>query len=384
MKFDTLISFLDNYLPILSIPSSDTIVYRNHEEIFRYTNGYDNLKFRTPARRDALYNMYSITKVSTAVAAAQLIERGEIMLNDPLYAYFPEYKDMQVRKYVNENYTLEPARSPILLKNLLNMTSGMAYNTTCESIKRVKEETEGRCPTLDVVRALANEPLCSHPGETFKYSLSLDVMGGVIELVSGMPLAEYMKKNIFEPLGMKNTGFERTPEIFDRVACEYEYRPGDDTIRELDKQNNFSVFGTEYHSGGAGIISTAEDQALLADALALRGVGKNGERILSSFAVDLIRANSLPDELIPGFRKACPHVPGYGYGLGVRTNMDPKSVGNLTSVGEFGWDGARGSYLSADPATGISIFHAEHCTGFSSHALVHSRLRNIVYSCIGE
>ena len=384
MKFDSLYNFLDGYLSILGIPSSDTIVYRNHEEIFRHTTGYDNIKYRTPVREDALYNMYSITKVSTAVAAAQLIERGEIMLNDPLYAYFPEYKDVQVRTYVDGEYVLVPAKTPILLKNVLNMTAGFSYNTMCKSISRVKTETEGRSPTLDIVRAFADEPLCFHPGESFQYSLSLDIMGGVIELVCGMKLGEYMKKNIFDPLGMNNTTFDRSEEIFAKVASEYGYVAKDDVIKELDKENNFSVFGSEYQSGGAGLISTAEDQAIFADALAMKGVGKNGERILSSFGVDLIRTNTLTGELLDEYHRKCPNMQGYGYGLGVRTNLDPRSVGNLSSVGEFGWDGARSSYLSADPETGISIFHAEHCTGFSSHTLVHPRLRNIIYSCIGE
>lgn len=384
MNFDKLRNFLDGYLSILGIPLSDTIVCRNHEEIFRYQTGYDNIQYRTPVREDALYNMYSITKVSTAIATAQLIERGEIMLNDPLYAYFPEYKDVKVGKYVDGNYEVESAKSPILIKNLLNMTSGFGYNTGTKSICRVKEETDGRCPTLDVIRAMADDPLHFHPGESFRYSLSLDVMGGVIELVSGMKLSEYMRENIFLPLGMYNTGFDRSARIYDRVASEYEYLPKEDSIRELDKTHNFSVFGSEYESGGAGLISSAEDQAILADALAMRGVGRNGERILSSFAVDLIRSNTLSDTLLDEYRRVCPQVAGYGYGLGVRTNMTPYAVGNLSSVGEFGWDGARGSYFSSDPETGISIFHTEHCTGFSSHSLVHPRLRNIVYSCIGE
>ena len=97
MNFQPLKDFLDFYLPMLGVPGSDTSVYRGHEEIFRYQSGYDNLRFRTPMRDNALYNVYSITKVSCAIAATQLIERGEILINDPVYAYFPEYKSKNMK-----------------------------------------------------------------------------------------------------------------------------------------------------------------------------------------------------------------------------------------------------------------------------------------------
>ena len=120
MDFKPLVDFLDNYLPMLGIPGSDTVVYRNHEPIFRHTVGYDDIRFGTPARNNALYNMYSITKVSLATSAMQLIERGEIMLNDPLYAYIPEYRDVKVKRIGESGEEIyEDARSPILIKHLL-------------------------------------------------------------------------------------------------------------------------------------------------------------------------------------------------------------------------------------------------------------------------
>ena len=386
MDFKPLVDFLDNYLPMLGIPGSDTLVYRNHEPIFRHTVGYDDIRFGTPARNNALYNMYSITKVSLATSAMQLIERGEIMLNDPLYAYIPEYRDVKVKRISESGEEIyEDARSPILIRHLLSMTSGLGYTIGAPSVLEEIERTGGRAPTVDIARALAKEPLSFHPGESFKYSFSHDVMGAVIEIVSGMKLSEYMKTNIFEPLGMENTGFDRSDEVFDRVAEQYQ-RNTDGTILKMDKRVNRFVFGTEYESGGAGLISSVSDQILLADALASGGVGKNGERILSKFAIDVMRTNMLNSEAQAEFnRSTAPGgKQGYGYGLGVRVNVDPASAGNLAPKGEFGWDGAMASYLSADPTTGLSVFHAEHVTGFSSHPLVHPRLRNLVYCCVGE
>lgn len=386
MNFKPLIEFLDNYVPMLGIPGSDTVVFRNHEEIFRHTTGYDDIQFGTPMRKDALYNMYSITKLSLATAAMQLIERGEIMLNDPLYAYFPEYRDVTVKDWKSTGECDRvPAKSPILIKHLLTMTAGFNYNTRVKAIQDAEREANGSPTTLDIVSALAAEPLDFHPGESFRYSLCHDVMGGVIEVATGMKLGEYMKKYIFEPLGMNNTGFERTPEIFDRVAEQYQ-KNKDGSIVKMDKTKNFSVFGDKYESGGAGLISTVDDQILLADALASRGVGRTGERILSSFAVDLLHRNAIEGDVLLEFERtvATGGKQGYGYGLGVRVNINPQKSGNIAPLSEFGWDGAMGSYVLADTTTGISVFHAEHVSGFSSHPMVHPRLRNLVFSCIGE
>ena len=134
-----------------------------------------------------------------------------------------------------------------------------------------------------------------------------------------------------------------------------------------------------YDSGGAGLISCVDDQILLADALTHLGVGKNGNRILSSYGTNLMRTNILNDVQYKTFNKIG-QVKGYGYGYGVRTNIHPEEGGNLMPVGEFGWDGARLSYISSCPESGISIFHAEHMGAL--HATVIPRLRNIIYSCM--
>ena len=260
------------------------------------------------------------------------------------------------------------------------MTGGFNYNLNRESIKRVKNETLGKCPTLDVVRALASDPLDFDPGSDYRYSLCLDVIGGIIELVSGKRLSDYMKENIFAPLGMKNTSFGLTDSKMERLATQYLY---DDNLKApvaVAKNYNPYVFGSEYDSAGAGLISSVEDQIIFADALTHYGVGRNGNRILSPYTINLMRTNILNEAQLKSFYKHGNHAVGYGYGLGVRTNMNPEMSGNIMPKGEFGWDGARLSYLSACPETGISIFHAEHMGKF--HGTVIPRLRNIIYSCI--
>ena len=383
MNFQPLKIFLDTCLPMLSVPGSDTVIYKGREEVFRYQSGYENIRQGTPVNPDSLYHMYSITKVSLSVAATQLIEKGEIMITDPLYAYFPEYRHMGIKVTdSNGRVDIVEAKNPILIKHLLSMTSGMGYDLDSrESIKRVKAQTNGKCPTLDVIRALASDPLDFEPGTDYRYGMSLDVIGGVIELVSGMKLSDYMRENIFEPLGMYNTSFGLTESKLSRIATQYRYDEKNKTAVEIPKDFNEYVFGSEYDSGGAGVISCVSDQILLADALTHLGLGKNGGRILSSYGVNLMRTNILEGRALDTYNKT-KHVYGYGYGYGVRTNLNPYLSGNLMPKGEFGWDGARLSYFSSCPESGISIFHAEHMGGL--HGTVIPRLRNVIYSCLDD
>ena len=380
MNFQPLKDFLDINLSMLGVPGSDTIIYKGREEVFRYQAGYDNMTEKTPVRPDALYHMYSVTKVSTCVAATQLIERGEIMITDPVSAYFPEYKYINVKvKNPDGSTEIRPAKTNLLIKHLLSMTGGLDYDLNRPGIQRVMESTKGRCQTLDVVRALAEDPFVFDPGANYRYSLCLDVIGGIIELVSGMRLSDYMRENIFEPLGMKNTFFHLTDDKLDKVATQYIYDDKTKAGREVAKTYNPYVFGPEYDSGGAGLVSCVDDQILLADALTHLGLGKNGNRILSSYGTNLMRTNILNDVQYASLNESA-HLKGYGYGYGVRTNMHPEAVGNVMPVGEFGWDGARLSYISSCPETGISIFHAEHMGRL--HGTVIPRLRNIIYSCM--
>ena len=380
MNFDRLKNFLDYELPALGIPGSDTVIRVGRETVFRHTSGFDSVSERTPLRSDALYNLYSCTKVSCAVAATQLIERGEITVTDPIYAYFPEFRNMFV-KVKDENGSvidLRPAKKHITIQHLLTMTSGINYNLSSPSINRFKQETDGRCPTLEFPAALASEALEFDPGERWCYGLSLDVIGALIELVSGQRLGEYMKENIFDPLGMKNTSFGFTDEKLAKMATQYRFNPETCSPIEIPKDNNPYVLGTEFESAGAGLISCVDDQILLTDALTHLGLGENGNRILSERAVNLIRADALSDEVRKTFTPT--HFQGYSYGYGVRVNHNPSSVGNLAPIGEFGWDGAKMAYLSCDPENKVSMFHAEHMGGIAS--LVWPKLRNLLYSSL--
>lgn len=381
MNFQRLKDFLDYYVPMLGVPGSDTVVCKDHNEIFRYQSGVEDLKTGAPVRSDSTYNLYSCTKVATCTAAMQLIERGEILANDPLYAYIPEYKNHKIIvKDENGRDEVRDAKNPILIKHLFSMMSGLDYNLNRSAIKRVKDETEGRCPTLDVISALPEDPFLFEPGERYQYSLSHDVLGGLIEVVSGQSLGTYMKDNLFDPLGMKNTGFDPTADRISRMAPQYNYDAKKQEAIEIPREMNQYRLGSEYQSGGAGLISTVDDYILLADALAHHGKGKSGERILASRTVDLMRTTLLTPEQNKNY--ATDYHVGFNYCYGVRVMTNPAEAGTLVPKGTFGWDGAKMSFIFSDPTNRIAIFHATHVGG--CHDILIPRIMNLIYQGLDE
>lgn len=380
MDFQPLVRFLDNYLPMLGIPGADTSVYLGREEVFRYQSGYDSPERGTPVRPDALYNIYSCSKPATMCALLSLMERGEISITDPVYAYLPEFRDLTYRvKKEDGTYDIAPCKNVMTVRQLMNMTSGLDYNLDTPAIREVKARTDGRCPTVEIASALARSPLSFEPGTDFQYSLGHDVIGAIVEVVSGKRFGDYMKEAVFDPIGMRDTSFDPPESEAYRFATQYELLDG--RAVEVPFRYNHLRPGPDYESGGAGIITTVADYALFTDTLTHMGLAKNGNRILAPSSIDLLRTNTLVGRPMETYTRWGVLRLGYGYGLGVRVNMEPALAGNPAAVGEFGWDGYKLSYLSADPKNEVSIFHAEHLGHYNS--LVIPRLRSVVYACLG-
>ena len=378
MDFRPLTHFLDTYLPMLGIPGSETSVYVGREEVYRYTSGFDNPTTLAPVKKNAYYNLYSCTKVSTMCALLTLLERGEITLSDPVYAYLPAFRELTYRAHRADGTTeILPCKNVMTIRHLMTMTSGLDYNLDAPAIREVYERTGGHCPTVETVSAFARAPLSFEPGTDFQYSLSHDVVGAIIEVVSGKSLGAYMKEVLFDPIGMHDTGFT-IPTDTSRCATQFDLIDG--RVTEVPFSKNRYRLGTEYESGGAGLVSTVDDYVLLADTLTHMGLAKNGNRILTPTSVELLRSNALEGRSLESFHAMGAVMHGYGYGLGVRVNMQPNTIGNLASIGSFGWDGAKLSLLIADPEKRVSVFHAEHLGAYNP--LVIPRLRNVIYSSL--
>ena len=383
MIFQPLRNFLDSYLPMLGIPGSDTLIYVKGKEVFRYQSGFDNVELRTPVNPKGLYNLYSCTKIATMCTLLTLLEKGEVHLYDPVYAYLPAFRDLTVRfKKENGEWDVRPAKTVMTIRQLMSMTSGMNYDLASPEILAVKERTNGRCPTVETVCAMAKTPLLFDPGTDYNYSLSHDVIGAVIEVASGMSFGEYMKEALLDPIGMTDTSFKVTPDRIARTVTQYDYNSQTRCAEKKEPDDVVFRLGTEYESGGAGLSSCVDDYILLAETLTHMGVAPNGNRILAPATINLLRTNVLDGKSLKSFHNMGTQFLGYGYGLGVRTMIDPGQGASLSPVGEFGWDGARLCYFLSDPENDISVFHAEHMGHF--HSLVEPRLRNVIYSCLAR
>lgn len=393
MDFTALKNYLDRVVGEYKVPGVDCIVYKEHKEVFRYYTGYSDRENKIAMNGNELYFIFSMTKMLTCTAALQLLEKGKFLLSDPISKYLPEFEKMKIScDEYSDNSAVDIttgasfggdgakcsdgyAQNPITVANLFTMSAGLDYGIDADHIK--KAVSEGKTSTRELVRAISESTLLFEPGTHYNYSLCHDVLGGLIEVVSGKKLGEYMKENIFDPLGMNDTFFGKPTDAkrLSRMAALYSY----DANREVQRQPLNCVYNLsdEYESGGAGLTSTAADYALFLDAMANGGIGKNGKRILTSFAVSLMNTNHLDGKCKEEFDS---FFPGYGYGLGVRTHMDSSRSGSLSPEREFGWDGAAGAFALADTKNKLSLTFFQHV--FNWDGRHRNELRNVLYGCL--
>ncbi|UPK41620.1 serine hydrolase domain-containing protein [Paenibacillus pabuli] len=377
MDFKPLATFIDR-ITSWRIPWAEVLVMHQNDTVFRYRNGYANLEEQTPIGDGAIFNLYSMTKIMTCVAALQLVERGQMLLSDPVSDYLPEYAEMTVKKTLsNGELRLEKATRAITVRDLFTMTAGFSYDIGSPSIQEAVKNTNGQLPTRDFAKALAKEPLLFEPGTQWNYSMCHDVLGALVEVVSGRRFGTYLQEEITGPLGMNDTAFDLNAEQQARLIPQYAYNDELEKAVRMDG-NGFRV-GTELESGGAGLLSTVSDYALFLNMLTGRGTSPEGVRILSPASVELMRTDHLNDMTRGDY--SWDHMGGYGYGLGVRTHVSKAGSGSLSPLGEFGWSGAAGCMAIIDPDSELTVMYAQHLLN-NQEPYVHRRLRNVVYSCL--
>ncbi|WP_418041667.1 serine hydrolase domain-containing protein [Paenibacillus xylanilyticus] len=377
MDFKPLASFIDR-VTSWRIPWAEVMVIHQNDTVFHYRNGYANLEEKTPITDGAIFNLYSMTKIMTCVAALQLVERGHMLLSDPVSDYLPEFAEMNVKKVMpNGEIRLEKATRAITVRDLFTMTAGFSYDVGAPSIKEAVQSTDGKLPTREFAKALAKEPLLFEPGTHWNYSMCHDVLGALIEVVSGRRFGTYLQEEITGPLGMNDTAFDLNDEQQSRLIPQYAYN--DELEKAIRMDGNGFRVGTELESGGAGLLSTVRDYALFLNALTGHGTSPEGVRILSQASVELMRTDHLNEMTRPDY--SWDHMGGYGFGLGVRTHISKSESGSLSPHGEFGWSGAAGCMAIIDPDSGLTVMYAQHLLN-SQEPYIQRRLRNVVYSCL--
>lgn len=331
------------------VPGIDLAVYKDGECVLRYMTGYSDVENKIPLKGNERYNIYSCSKPITCVAALQLWEKGLFSLEDKLSDYMPEFANMTVKTEDG----VKPAQNPILIKHLFTMSAGFDYYLTTKNILQCKEDTSGRCPTRELMKYLAKDPLEFEPGSFWRYGLSHDVLAALVEVITGQRYEEYVKENIFTPLGMDNSSFLLTPDEIETVSCQYRYNWQEKKVFPCGKDVQTFKLGTEYASGGAGCISTVDDYIKFLEAIRVGG------KIIKKETVEMMATDMLTDAQREVYWKNENH----GYGLGVRTTKKD------SIYTDFGWDGAAGAFLAVDVPHGVSIYSAQHVLSGSNDAV---------------
>lgn len=334
--FESVKALCDQFLN-QGIIGFDLMICKDGKCVTRHMGGYSDRENKIPVKGNELYDIYSCSKLITCTAALQLWEKGLFSLEDKLSKYLPEYENMTVRQ---ADGSIVPAKNPIYIHNLFSMTAGMDY-VSYETRKRCLEENNGRCPTREFIRLLAEKPLVYEPGTSWLYSLAHDVIACLVEVISGQNFNDYVTEHIFKPLGMTRSTYLPTQEELDQIIPLYEF---DNQIGEakLLPKGNMYRYGPDYCSGGAGCVSTVEDYMKFMEGL------RTG-KLLKPETVQLMQTDRLTEE-----QKKTYNVVNKGYGLGVRAPLPGHPHR------DFGWGGAGGAFLAIDIPNGLSIFLCQH------------------------
>ncbi len=372
--FDRLRNFLESLEKDFGVPACECIVKKDQEVLFHHLCGYSDIDRKIAASANDCYCFYSLSKLYTCTAALQLIERGMLSLDDTVGKYLPEYADMKVRE---ADGSVSDARSPMTIFQLMTMTAGMNYNLESPSVVAAREASDDRASTREIISAISHECLDFHPGEHYQYSLCHDVLAAVIEVVSGQKFSEYVTENIFKPLDIKDITYNCS-NLSGKYSTMY-YCDENQQIHDFAVINVAFQLGVNYESGGAGMCGRASEYMKLVDALCCGGIGATGAEILSEESIAKFSAPSLTPVQKKEFEQMKPAE--YSYGLGVRTRIKENEYG--VPVGEFGWDGAAGSYYLIDPVNHISIVYCEHIHGhYCAYDTIHSGIRDFAYAGI--
>ena len=387
-KFDDLTRLLDFFVS-RGLPGCGCAVAQRGKILYEAYVGHGDIKSKKPVTSDTVFRLYSMTKLVTCTAALKLFEQGKFLLHEPLYEYFPEYRDSQVViKEPDGSYHLKKVENPILIKHAFSMSLGLPYamfsdTPTAKAMKKVTDDLQKKYGKYDIVtevKAMGQVPLEFEPGTRWMYGYGHDILAALIQLVSGKTPGQFMQEEIFDPLGMKDTGYRYKDDIKDRMITYYQKNP-DGSLTKTEGPMRLDVYHEPdaiYEAGGVGLYSTIRDYLRFTQMLA-NGGHWNGEQIIGRKTIDLMRSNQLNDLQLRDFTNS--YNAGYGYGLGVRTMLNTTQGHSNGSVGAFGWTGLAGTYTEIDPSEGVSIVYM-HQMDPNFEEYHHLRVRNVAYGCL--
>ena len=362
------------------------LVRRNGEDVLYAQAGLADIGTQKPISDDSIFRLYSQSKPVTAAATMILVERGLIDLMDGVDKYLPGFRSPKV---VDVQGNITPAYRAPWIMELLGMTAGLSYpgeDPAGQYAARVFEDAHaqilagGGIPTVEFMNRLGEQPLAFQPGTHWRYSTCADVLGAVIEVVSGKRFGDFLREELFEPLGMVDTAFWVPEDKRERFVTCYKRTP-EGLTPWLDQNLACGVYDRDpaFESGGAGLVSTLEDYSHFADMLLNKGEYA-GKRILSPASVEFMTAPQLNDAVR---RDLWDSLDGYSYGKLMRVCVEPERMAGLAVRGEYGWDGWLGSYFCNMPEQGITILSMQNTTDCGTSPYVR-RVRNAVLAALSR
>jgi CubicO group peptidase (beta-lactamase class C family) len=345
-----------------------------------------------PIESDTIFRIYSMTKPITSVAAMMLWEQGAFELNDPISKWLPEFTDMRV--YVggpaNKAATV-PATEPVRVWHLLTHTAGLTYgfhhNHVTDEIYRKAGFEFGNPNGFDLaqcVQAWASLPLAFQPGSEWLYSVATDVLGRLVEVISGQPLDRFFDEQIFTPLGMTDTGFTVDADRQERLAALYAVTPEIPQPFRYDQMGKAITREPQWFSGGGGLASTTRDYTRFTWML-LRGGELDGNRLLSPRTIRYMATNHLPgNQDLQSFGRAInaeTRMDGVGFGLGFAVVINPAAGKVVCSEGEFNWGGLASTTFWIDPVEDLSVVFMTQLVPSSTYN-IRPQLRQLVYQSL--
>lgn len=379
-----------SYIEPGKIPGCLTLVARRGEVCYLQCEGRRDVERDLPVEEDTIFRIYSMTKPITSVALMQLYERGLFHLDDPVHRFIPQWRNLRVYKGGSwPLYDTVPCQSPMTVRHLLTHMSGLTYGfmraTNVDHGYRKSEVGVHRpgYTIKDMIEELAELPLEFQPGAAWNYSVATDVLGYLVEVLSGQSYDDYLAENILGPLGMVDTAFNIAAEKEERFASCYQ-RNLDKSVSLEDDGRDSAYRGRTFFSGGGGLVSTAGDYYRFCRMLR-NGGELDGARILGPRTLAMMTANHLPDggDLTRWARGSFSETTyeGIGFGLGFSSRLDSVANGTLGSVGEFNWGGLASTLFWVDPAEDLVVIFMTQLIPSGTFNF-RGQLHSIVYSSI--
>ncbi len=366
---------MQGYVDNGKIPCALTMIAREGKLVHFEKFGMQDIAAAIPIEFNSIFRLYSMTKPITSVAVMMLYEEGHFQLSTPVSEFVPFFKDMKV--YTEDGSAIVDAEHEVTIKHLLTHTTGLIYESDRDNHpidQRYEEADLYGGDLVNMIQKLGDIPLIHQPGTAWKYGMSTDVLGYLVEVVSGMPFETYLKTRIFNPLGMNDTGFSVRIENADRYSKVYEFGE-DGNLQQIEKVHAATGPLSFFHSGGGGLQSTAADYLRFCQ-MVLNDGELDGVRLLGRKTAELIKMNHVPsDWLAPGRT-------GSGFGLGFSVVTDVADTHSLGSVGTCSWGGMASTTFWIDPVEELIGVFMTQLVGADSP--FHAQFRVLTYQGITD